>query len=103
VSVTTSKKNTEQKKTGWQVYILLASDGRLYTGITTNMAQRWQKHCSKKGAKFFYGRKPVALNYLEGEHTRSSVSQREYQIKQLTRAEKWQLIVENYGPKVISP
>jgi len=86
------------KKDNWLVYILLASDGRLYTGITTNMAQRWGKHCSKKGAKFFYGRHPIALNYLEGQHTRSSASKREHQIKKLSRKEKWQLILNNYGP-----
>lgn len=94
-----SESNTSpSRKQEWQVYILLSSDGRLYTGITTDMIQRWRKHCSKKGAKFFYGRKPIALNYLEGQHTRSSASQREYQIKQLTRLEKWQLILNNYGP-----
>jgi len=92
-------KPKEDQDTHWLVYILLTSDGRLYTGITTNMVQRWRKHCSKKGAKFFYGRKPIALNYLEGEHTRSSAGQREYQIKQLSRLEKWQLILNHYGPK----
>lgn len=103
MSLTIHKKNTAQQQTDWKVYLLLASDGRLYTGITTNMIQRWEKHCSKKGAKFFYGRKPIALNYLENGHTRSSASQREYQIKQLSRKEKWQLITENYGPNNRSP
>lgn len=82
----------------WKVYILLASDKTLYTGITNNMAKRWHKHCSKKGAKFFYGRSPVALCYLEGEHDRSSASKREYQIKRLSRAQKWQLILDHFGP-----
>jgi putative endonuclease len=93
--------NKEEKiaqKENWKVYMLLTSDGRLYTGITTNMPKRWRKHCAKKGAKFFYGRHPIALNYLEGQHTRSSASQREYQIKKLNRIEKWQLILNNYGP-----
>ncbi len=85
--------------TQWQVYILLASDGRLYTGITTDMIQRWKKHNAKKGAKFFYGRNPISLNYLEGGHSRSSASQREYKIKQLSRSQKWQLILEHYGPQ----
>jgi putative endonuclease len=82
----------------WKVYIILSSDQRLYTGITTDIRRRWLQHCSKRGAKFFYGRHPIALNYLEGEHTRSSASKREYAIKQLSRKEKWDLIVENYGP-----
>lgn len=82
----------------WQVYIILASDKRLYTGITTNMPRRWQQHCEKKGAKFFYGRHPTALCFLEGEHTRQSASQREYQLKKLTHKQKWQLILQHYGP-----
>jgi putative endonuclease len=100
-SLSTSKTpnaKEENKKNNWQVYILLASDQRLYTGITTNIVRRWQQHQQKKGAKFFYGRHPIALTYLEGGHNRSTASQREYQIKQLTTAQKWALIYQNYGP-----
>ena len=82
----------------WKVYILLTSDNKLYTGITNNMVKRWQQHCAKKGAKFFYGRKPIALCYLENGHNRSTASKREYQIKALDRCQKWQLILENFGP-----
>jgi putative endonuclease len=91
---------TENLQT-WKVYILLSSDNKLYTGITNNMVKRWQKHCAKKGAKFFYGRKPVALCYLENGHDRSSAGKREYQIKALTRDQKWQLIIENFGPHLL--
>ncbi len=87
-----------QTELTWKVYILLASDNRLYTGITNNMVKRWQQHCAKKGAKFFYGRRPIALYYLENGHDRSTASKREYAIKSLTRAQKWQLIAENFGP-----
>jgi putative endonuclease len=89
-------------KNNWQIYILLASDGRLYTGITKNICKRWQLHRNKRGAKFFYGRWPQALQYLESGHTRSSASQREYQIKQLSRSRKWQFILEHFGPQLVS-
>ena len=82
----------------WCVYIVAASDQRLYTGITNNMPARWQKHNSNKGAKFFYGRKPTALCYQEPGHSRSSASKREYAIKQLSRSQKQQLIQDHYGP-----
>ena len=82
----------------WLVYMLLASDQKLYTGITTNIKRRWHQHRSKKGAKFFYGRQPLALCYLEGEHNRKSASQREWQIKQLSHQKKWELIFAHYGP-----
>lgn len=80
------------------MYIILASDNRLYTGITNNIIRRWQQHCAKRGAKFFYGRTPVALEYLENNHDRSSASRRECQIKKLSKDEKWQLIFQHYGP-----
>lgn len=82
----------------WKVYILLSNDGSLYTGITNNMPLRWKKHKEKKGAKYFYSRRPIALNYLEGQHTRSSASKREYEIKKLNHRQKWQLIFRYFGP-----
>ena len=78
--------------------MILASDGYLYTGITTDIGRRWRQHGSKQGAKFFYGRKPTALLYLEGNHSRSSASQKEYEIKQFKRPQKWQWSLQHYGP-----
>ena len=82
----------------WSVYIIQASDRRLYTGITNNIIRRWQIHCQKKGAKFFRGRSPYALCYQEPNHSRSSASQREHRIKQLSKQQKQQLIIQYYGP-----
>jgi putative endonuclease len=82
----------------WSVYILMRDDHKLYTGITNNMPARWNKHSGNQGAKFFRGRHPIALCYQEPDHSRSSASQREYQIKQLSRQKKRQLIIETYGP-----
>jgi len=85
----------------WRVYIILASNGSLYTGITTNMCKRWRQHSRRQGAKFFYGKKPIALCYVEPGHSRSSASQREYAIKQFTRKQKWALILQHYGPLLL--
>jgi len=99
-----NKKSQEDKPTlNWSVYILLSSDRRLYTGITNNMRARWKKHQQKKGAKFFHGRSPICLCYQEPEHTRRTASQREYAIKQLTRQQKWRLVLEHYGPHLPKP
>lgn len=77
----------------WYVYIIEASDGRLYTGITNNPERRWHDHCGgKKGAKFFRGRRPQQLQYLEEQADRSSASRREAQIKRLARSQKLLLI-----------
>jgi putative endonuclease len=84
----------------WSVYIILSANNSLYTGITNDMNNRWRKHRCAKGAKFFRGNRPLALCYQEPNHTRQTASQREYCIKQLSRADKWQLILANYGPNL---
>lgn len=76
----------------WKVYIIQCSDGSLYTGITIDVAKRYQQHLSQQGAKYFRAREPEKLVYLESEHDRSSASKREYSIKQLSRKEKLVLI-----------
>lgn len=77
----------------WSVYIILTSDNLLYTGITNDVARRWHAHChTKQGAKFFRGRKPKTLLYIEASFDRSTASKREIQIKKLSRQQKIALI-----------
>jgi len=79
----------------WFVYMIRTNDAQVYTGITTDMARRWREHDSgKAGARYFRGRKPVQLCYLEVAHNRSSASQREYAIKCLSATVKKHLITE---------
>jgi putative endonuclease len=77
---------------GWQVYIILCTDNSLYTGITNNIERRLTQHGGQQGAKYFRGRSPRRVVYLESGHTRSTASRREAAIKQLTRADKLQLL-----------
>ena len=72
----------------WQVYIIRCSDDSLYTGITTEIGRRFAEHAEGKGAKYFRGRQPVEVVYLEDGHSRSSASKREVQIKTMNRYEK---------------
>ncbi len=76
----------------WQVYIIRCSDDSLYTGISNDVQRRWQQHLDQRGAKYFRGRKPVQIVYLEGGHDRSSASRREAAIKKLHRQGKQALI-----------
>ncbi len=76
----------------WQVYIILCTDNSLYTGITNNIERRLSQHGGQQGAKYFRGRSPRQLVYLEGGHTRSTASKREAAIKQLTRSDKFRLL-----------
>lgn len=76
----------------WQVYIILCTDNSLYTGISNDVERRMLQHAALRGAKYFRGRKPRQLVYLESGHTRSSASKREALIKKLKRPEKQALI-----------
>ncbi len=77
----------------WYVYMVRASDQSIYTGITTDPERRLAEHQSgKAGAKYFRGRKAVAMVYVEPAENRSGASIREAQIKKLSRIEKLALI-----------
>ena len=73
-------------------YILKCSDGSLYTGWTNNQEKRVADHNAGKGAKYTKGRRPVELAYYEAFETKEEAMKREYAIKQLSRAEKNELI-----------
>jgi len=76
----------------WYVYIIICSDHSLYTGITTDPERRFRQHASGTGAKYFRGRSPVRIVYLEGGHSRSSAGSRELEIKRMTRGDKSALV-----------
>ena len=59
-------------------YIVECADGTFYTGWTS--------------AKYTKSRRPVKLIYYEGFQTKEEAMRREYCIKQLTRAEKEELV-----------
>lgn len=76
----------------WSVYIILCSDGSFYTGISTDVEKRFQAHQCGKGAKYFRGRQPSRLVFVESGHCRASASRRESAIKKMKRAAKARLI-----------
>lgn len=76
----------------WFVYMIRCSDGSLYTGITTDIERRLAQHAQQRGAKYFRGRAPGEVVYLEAGHTRSTASRREAQIKKLPVQAKRDLI-----------
>lgn len=76
----------------WFVYIINADDDSLYTGITTDIQARFHAHKNKRGAKYFYARRPVCVCYVECCDNKSHASKREFAIKKLTRTQKLGLI-----------
>jgi putative endonuclease len=76
----------------WSVYIIRCSDESLYTGISTDVERRFQQHLTGKGAKYFRGRLPVAIEYQIHGLSKIDASRQETRIKKLSRAEKLALI-----------
>lgn len=72
--------------------MIVCSDNSLYTGITTDIERRLSQHQSGRGAKYFRGRKPVQIIYLESGHNRSTATLTEASIKRMERSEKYLLI-----------
>lgn len=75
----------------WFVYILLCSDGTLYTGMTNDLEKRLKKHNEGKGAKYTRGRGPVTLLKKFEFETKSEAAKEEYRIKQLNKQQKLDL------------
>lgn len=74
------------------VYILECSDKTLYTGWTNNLKKRIETHLQGKASKYTRCRLPVKLVYFEEYDDRISAQKREYEIKQMTKYKKIQLI-----------
>jgi putative endonuclease len=72
--------------------MLRCAEGTFYTGWTTDPERRTKVHNSGKGAKYTRARRPVELIYYEEFDDKIEAQRREWAIKQLTRAEKEELI-----------
>jgi putative endonuclease len=63
-------------------------DGSIYTGIATDVANRFYAHACGKGAKYTRSHKPRTLLLAVRYPDRSTASRAEYQFKQLTAQQK---------------
>ncbi|MEX2516982.1 MAG: GIY-YIG nuclease family protein [Gammaproteobacteria bacterium] len=79
---------------GWHVYLIKTRTGKLYTGITTDIARRLSEHSQSgsRAAKYLRGKAPLQILYSCEIGSRSLAMQVEWQIKQLPRTEKQTLI-----------
>jgi len=75
------------------VYIVRCADGTLYTGYARDPRARERAHNSGRGAKYTAGRRPVRLVYQEAFRSMGKALAREYEVKQLARAQKDALVV----------
>ena len=74
-------------------YMVRCADGTLYTGWTNCLEKRLKAHNEgKDGARYTRNKRPVTLVYCEVFATKEEAMRREYAIKQLSRAEKLELM-----------
>lgn len=79
----------------YYIYIIKCRDGRLYTGITTDIKRRFSEHSTgEKGAKFTRANPPEEIMTVWSCNGRSYASKLEYAIKKLNRQQKIKLINE---------
>ena len=74
------------------VYIIKCKDGSLYTGITTDVKRRFLEHKTGNGGAYTRSHKVSKIVYKEKQLNRSKATKREYEIKNLPREKKLNLI-----------
>ena len=72
------------------MYLIRCKQGRLYTGITTDVERRFLEHTSsdKKGAKCLRGKAPLTLVMKKKIGSRSLALQIEARVKKLPKIKK---------------
>mgnify|MGYP005845112299 CR=1 FL=1 len=78
----------------WFVYMVRTAQGQLYTGISTDPLRRLRQHQGllTGGAKALRGKGPLSLVYQTVYPDRASASKAEYQLKQLSKTAKEELV-----------
>jgi len=79
------------------VYMLRCADGSLYTGWSTDVARRLERHQSGKASRYTASRLPVELALALPMADRSGAMREEARIKRLGRAAKLAMI-DLHGP-----
>lgn len=74
------------------IYIARCADDTLYTGYTTDLKARENRHNEGRGAKYTQARLPVKFVYSETFSTKSEAMKREYAIKKMTKKQKEELV-----------
>lgn len=81
----------------WEVYIVRAVNGALYTGIARDADRRFTDHAEGRGAKFFRVSAAREIVFRETHPNRGDAQRREAEIKRMRRAEKLVLIGKGVG------
>jgi putative endonuclease len=75
----------------WYLYLIECRGGRLYTGITPDLRERFRKHLAGKGALFTRLNPPRAMIAAKAFTGRSAASRAELRMKGLSHHQKRQV------------
>ncbi len=75
------------------VYLIECSDKSIYTGITTDVARRFNEHKTGIGGHYTRSKQVVKVLYTEQFKTRGEALKREAQIKGWRRDKKLALVL----------
>ncbi len=76
----------------YYVYLMLCDDDSIYTGITTDVARRFEEHKNGTGGRYTRSHKVVRVIYSEQLADRSQALKREAEIKAWPKTKKMELI-----------
>ncbi|MFT7465454.1 MAG: putative endonuclease [Pseudohongiellaceae bacterium] len=78
----------------WHIYLVRSADGKLYTGISTDVQRRFAEHGSdtKRGARALRGKGPLQLVYQDKVGERGLAQRLEYRLKRLPKAQKEHIV-----------
>ncbi|MEA1959469.1 MAG: GIY-YIG nuclease family protein [Chloroflexota bacterium] len=87
----------------WYLYLIRCRDGSLYTGITTDVARRFEEHRGKGagGAKYLKGRGPLELVLRKKVGSRSLALRVEQKVKKLPKARKEKMLAGKHLREII--
>lgn len=76
----------------YYTYMLRCTDGSIYTGMTNDLDKRLSEHISGAGAKYTKSHQAEKLEIAWSSKSKSLACKLEYQIKQLTKQQKEEII-----------
>jgi len=79
----------------WWVYVIECESGAWYTGITNDLAKRFQAHAAGKGAKFMRMDRPKRIVAARPCASKSEALKSEAALKSLERSAKAEWIRAN--------
>ncbi|WP_084155037.1 GIY-YIG nuclease family protein [Polycyclovorans algicola] len=72
----------------WFVYLLLCRSGRVYTGVTPDLAKRMKAHNTGRGAMFTRLNQPEELLAAKPFPSKGAALSMEIQVKKLSKSQK---------------